>query len=109
MSASYPLVRNLSAFSTRFGVFSSPSRLGSSPRSASSCLIRSCIYLFYICSFHVLAQAPAADALYADRANLASARKAADIWTSDLASNPQDFDAAWKLSRACYWLGGHAP
>jgi tetratricopeptide (TPR) repeat protein len=25
-----------------------------------------------------------------------------------LAQNPNDFDAAWKLSRADYWLGGHA-
>ena len=23
--------------------------------------------------------------------------------------NPRDFDAAWKLARADYWLGGHAP
>jgi len=48
------------------------------------------------------------DALYADRENLASARRAAAIW----AAAPNDagaFDAAWKLARACYWLGGHAP
>ncbi len=50
-----------------------------------------------------------ADRLYADRANLASARKAAEIWRAALASNPKDFDAAWKLAQAEYWLGDHAP
>jgi tetratricopeptide (TPR) repeat protein len=49
----------------------------------------------------------AADRLYADRANLASARRAVDIWTSALAADARDFDAAWKLARADYWLGGH--
>ncbi len=51
----------------------------------------------------------AADALYADRANLASARQAADIWAKELAANPNAFEPAWKLARADYWLGGHAP
>jgi tetratricopeptide (TPR) repeat protein len=114
MSASYPLVRNLYAFSTRLGVFSSPSRVGSSPRSVSSFLIRSCILLFYI---PAVAGQPAAraagaadaDRLYADRANLASARSAAEIWTAALGADPRDFDAAWKLARDDYWLGGHAP
>jgi tetratricopeptide (TPR) repeat protein len=31
------------------------------------------------------------------------------MWAGDLAKNPQSFDAAWKLARADYWLGGHAP
>ena len=53
--------------------------------------------------------AQSADALYADRDNLASARRAADLWSAALASNPRDFESAWKLSRADYWLGGHAP
>ncbi len=53
--------------------------------------------------------AQSADALYADRANLASARRAADIWAAALAADPRDFEAAWKLARADYWLGGHAP
>jgi tetratricopeptide (TPR) repeat protein len=55
----------------------------------------------------VLAQS--ADALYANRADLASARRAADLWSAALADNPRDFDSAWKLARADYWLGGHAP
>ena len=50
-----------------------------------------------------------ADALYADRTNLTSARRAADLWSAALASNPRDFESAWKLARADYWLGGHAP
>ena len=47
--------------------------------------------------------------MYADRANPASARRTADLWTSALGGDPRDFDAAWKLARANYWLGGHAP
>ena len=66
----------------------------------------------YICALllptrPVLAQS--ADELYADRDNLASARRAADLWSAALADNPRDFNSAWKLSRAHYWLGGHAP
>jgi hypothetical protein len=49
------------------------------------------------------------DALYAHRDNLASAREAAAIWADRLHRNPRDFEAAWKLARADYWLGGHAP
>ena len=55
----------------------------------------------------MLAQSP--DALYADRAVPASARRAADEWSAMLAADPRNFDAAWKLARADYWLGGHAP
>jgi tetratricopeptide (TPR) repeat protein len=50
-----------------------------------------------------------ADRLYADRTNLASARRAADIWSTAIAADARDFDAAWKLARAEYWLGGHGP
>jgi tetratricopeptide (TPR) repeat protein len=96
----------LYAFSTRFGVSTSPSRLGSSPRSTSSFLIKSCIVLFYISAL----TAQSADQLYADRVNLSSARRAADIWRAELAGGgPGAFDAGWKLARADYWLGGHAP
>jgi tetratricopeptide (TPR) repeat protein len=48
--------------------------------------------------------------LYADRVNLSSARRAAGIWRAELAGGgPGAFDAAWKLARADYWLGEHAP
>jgi len=55
------------------------------------------------------AQGADPDALYADRRNLSSARQAADAWAQQLSREPQAFDAAWKLARVCYWLGGHAP
>src|SRR6185369_3062571 len=97
MSARYPLVRNWYALATRIGVLSSPSRFGSSPSSISRFLMSSCIFLFYI---PVVAQT--ADALYADRTNLTSARGAAAAWTEEMARNPQAFDAAWKLARLDY-------
>jgi tetratricopeptide (TPR) repeat protein len=49
------------------------------------------------------------DALYARRDDLTSARQAERIWSERLAKNPKDFESAWKLSRARYWLGGRAP
>src|SRR5512135_1258184 len=76
--------------------------------SVSSFLIRSCIVLlFYLPAFDAPVGAQVADALYADRANVASARKAAELWAADLANNPRNFAAAWKLARADYWIGGH--
>jgi hypothetical protein len=48
-----------------------------------------------------------ADSLYADRVHIESARKAAALWAVALAQNPRSYDDAWKLSRACYWLGTH--
>ena len=54
---------------------------------------------------------PAADpdALYAQRDELASARRAETIWAERLQRDPRDFASAWKLARVRYWLGGHAP
>lgn len=46
------------------------------------------------------------DALYRDRENIASARQAAEAWAAEAGTN---FDAAWKLARAQYWLGTHGP
>jgi hypothetical protein len=82
----------------------------------------SCICVFYIATLGIPvgdarpSQPPAAspvaqdaDALYARRETLADARRAADIWAQRLDANPQDFESAWKLARARYWLGGHAP
>lgn len=45
------------------------------------------------------------EVLYRDRENLASARKATDIWARQLAANPKDFTAAARLAQARYWLG----
>jgi tetratricopeptide (TPR) repeat protein len=84
----------------------------------------SCICLLYFAVFtvppaaeraapqNVAAAQPAdadPDALYRQRADLASARRAADIWSQRLAASAADFESAWKLARADYWLGGHAP
>ncbi len=48
------------------------------------------------------------DALYARRADLESARRAAAIWEARLAQHPRDFESAAKLSRVLYWVGTHA-
>jgi hypothetical protein len=73
----------------------------------------SCILVFYLAvqTSLALGQQPAADPdpLYARRAEIASARQAADIWQARVDRNPRDFESAWKLARARYWLGGHAP
>lgn len=63
----------------------------------------------YICGSTQPLGAQTADELYADRANFASARRAAEVWTADLSREPGAFEPAWKLARACYWLGGRAP
>jgi tetratricopeptide (TPR) repeat protein len=45
------------------------------------------------------------DALYKDRETLASAKKATDLWAARLTANPKDFESAYKLAQARYWLG----
>jgi tetratricopeptide (TPR) repeat protein len=63
-----------------------------------------------LCVRGILAPAPQSadpDLLYAGRQDLARALEAAAIWESRLAANPGDFESAWKLARAAYWLGGH--
>jgi tetratricopeptide (TPR) repeat protein len=47
------------------------------------------------------------DAAYRERTNLARAQEAAAIWQARLAADPKDFESAWKLARATYWLGDH--
>jgi tetratricopeptide (TPR) repeat protein len=68
------------------------------------------MFLFYIAGFSALslmAQVTGADpdSLYRDRTTLASAQRAAAIWADRLAANASDFESAWKLARAHYWLG----
>jgi tetratricopeptide (TPR) repeat protein len=48
-----------------------------------------------------------ADALYANRAVLADAKKAAAVWQARIDRDAKDFEAAWKRARAGYWIGGH--
>jgi len=47
------------------------------------------------------------DRLYDGRDSLPNAEHAAALWERRLHDDPRAFEAAWKLSRACYWLGGH--
>jgi hypothetical protein len=54
-------------------------------------------------------QDPDPDMLYAARDDLAKAREAERIWSDRLKTNAKDFASAWKLAKARYWLGGHAP
>jgi uncharacterized membrane protein len=49
------------------------------------------------------------DALYKNRETIASAQQATQIWAERLAKNGRDFESAWKLGRARYWLGTHGP
>jgi hypothetical protein len=48
------------------------------------------------------------DALYAGREDLAQARRAESIWETRLRADAADFESAWKLARARYWLGKRA-
>ena len=54
-------------------------------------------------------QADDPEALYKQRENIALAQRAEQIWAGRLAKDPRDFESAWKLARARYWLGTHAP
>jgi hypothetical protein len=78
--------------------------------------MRSCIFVLYISVFGAFGagqapgqQLPDADALYAAREDIGKARQAEAIWAARLQRDAKDFEAAWKLARARYWLGGHAP
>jgi tetratricopeptide (TPR) repeat protein len=74
--------------------------------------MRASIVVFYIAALAtsavLQAQAEAdPDALYRERATISKAREAVSIWNARLMKNPNDFESAWKLARAEYWLGGH--
>lgn len=82
--------------------------------------MRCCIRLSYSAVFLCLLSATLAagaqsssgddpDALYRDREHAASATAAERIWAARLAANPKDFETAWKLARARYWLGTNGP
>jgi tetratricopeptide (TPR) repeat protein len=94
-------------------------------------LISSCTLVFYLALFPPLASglnpedyeghearhqssaqaAPRDDpeALYRDRSDSGRAQQAANIWAARVAANPRDFESAWKLARAQYWLGTQGP
>lgn len=62
-----------------------------------------------VLSLDVAAQGVDPDALYKQRENIASAQQAEGIWAERLGKDPKDFEGAWKLARARYWLGTHGP
>jgi tetratricopeptide (TPR) repeat protein len=49
------------------------------------------------------------DALYGQREDYSKALAAANAWAAQLKADPGRFEAAWKLTRAYYWLGTHGP
>ena len=79
--------------------------------------MRVCIRSVYLTVFLALcggavaaAQGTArADALYANRMDPAAALQAAELYKQHHATAPRDFVGAWKLARACYYLGTHGP
>jgi uncharacterized membrane protein len=54
-------------------------------------------------------QAEDPDLLYRQRESIPIAQRAEQIWAERLARDPKDFESAWKLAKARYWLGTHAP
>src|SRR5262249_18267737 len=94
-----------------------PARAGFSPSSASSWRMRSFMLLSYLTAVALTLSVIAGpalqnddpDALYRGRETLSSAQRAEQIWADRLKQNPNDFESAWKLARARYWLGGHVP
>ena len=72
--------------------------------------MRASIFVFYIAllaTSAVLRAQNDPDALYRQRASVSKTREAVTIWNARLARTPTDFESAWKLARAEYWLGGH--
>jgi hypothetical protein len=65
------------------------------------------LYILLFCCSAVVSAQSDADALYRERATAGKAEAAASIWEQQLKTNPADIDAAWKLSRAMYWIGTH--
>lgn len=63
------------------------------------------VLLFLAAPVH--AADPDPETLYRQRADLTSARQALDIWEARLKANPRDFESAWKVARATYWIGPH--
>jgi tetratricopeptide (TPR) repeat protein len=55
------------------------------------------------------AEVTSPDALYARREEPGMAARAAELWTQRLGADPKDFEAAWKLAKARYYLGTHGP
>lgn len=69
------------------------------------------VFLAFSASATALAQGAtaAADDLYARRDDPEAARRAVDLYQARHRAAPQEFVTAWKLARACYFLGTHGP
>ena len=50
-----------------------------------------------------------ADERYRHRADPAGAEAAADLYRQALSSDPENYEAAWKLARTLCWITDHAP
>jgi hypothetical protein len=80
----------------------------------------SCILAFYLAPAATLWAAPPAltqtavaaaanpDELYAARLDIAKARQAADLWQQQSADG-RNYEASWKLAKACYYLATQGP
>jgi hypothetical protein len=72
-------------------------------------MVRSSTLLFFallVATSSIVAQTDP-DALYRERANVDRAREAVGIWEARLKADTRDFESAWKISRATYWIGKH--
>jgi tetratricopeptide (TPR) repeat protein len=97
-------------FGTRYNSGSTLSTMGSSPpRLAALALVGLLLSPSAADARQTLAPSEDPDRLYDRREDLTSAERAASIWAARLAEDPRNFEAAWKLARAAYWLGAHVP
>ena len=69
------------------------------------------LLVFTLCGFRLQAESRQddPDALYRQRENVAMAQQAEQIWAGRVKQDAADFESAWKLARARYWLGTHGP
>jgi tetratricopeptide (TPR) repeat protein len=68
-------------------------------------LRRSVVIVLLVAAAPVFGADPDPDALYQQRTDLARAREALDIWEARHTANPRDFETAWKIARAAYFIG----
>jgi hypothetical protein len=82
--------------------------------------MRSCIAVSYLALSSLLVTLSTAsaqeavgardlDAVYRDRERPASAFEAERAWAARVTADARDFESAWKLARARYWLGTNGP
>ena len=111
MSASYPLVRNLSAFSTRFGVSTQPFARGILAQFGQQLpdqILHRCYFISGLSRF-LVAGAEIPTPLRRSRATWPARGGPPTCWAAELAATPglvrRRLEAG---ARVDYWLGGHA-